>query len=85
MIKPNITPEYIIYKFSKKNQQIIRNNEIMQNTFFLNFIFFSLLFALLLFLIFKYVDKKNTLSFKKNKKKPLKKNKSINKLKKNKI
>ena len=58
MIKPNLIPEYLIYKFSKKNQEILKNNQIIHNTFFFNFIFFSLLFALLLFMIFKYIDKK---------------------------
>ena len=69
-MKPNLTSNHILLKIIKKNNTIIKENQITRNTFFFNFLFFGFVFAIMLFLLFIYFDKKKV---RKNKKKNIKK------------
>ena len=56
-MKPNLTSDVFLLNLKKKNNQIVIENRINQNTLFFNFLYFSFLLLILLFLIYLYNDK----------------------------
>lgn len=56
-MKPNLTSNVFLLNLKKKNNQIVIENRINQNTLFFNFLYFSFLLLILLFLIYLYNDK----------------------------